>query len=106
MEVENKKGEPWFFQTQNLLQQAYNLDEGLPSSLSKEAILNFVDQLGPLVIHRVFYDGGISSFPEIAQLLKDKPQGVLATVMSRVRDLRVANGDYSRETLNRMYGLS
>jgi hypothetical protein len=81
-------------QAEQLMQKAYSGEE---IDLQEE-----LNQVGIMSLHKVYYDGGFSTIPEIREILRDRSHP-LSKLIRALRDARL--DDYSSETLNKMYGL-
>ncbi len=91
-------------EAEKLLQRAYNLDvDKREEQIDIPALLN---DLGIQTVHIAYYDSGLAQHDEIRQHLREYPNGVLMEVITTMRDARVKMGEYSKETLDLMYGLT
>lgn len=89
-------------EAEQLLQQAYNID--IHADEGPLDVYRVIDTIGAKAVHDVYY-GAISTLPEIQYHLKTNPNGILATALRCVRDELAKTGEYSRDSLNKMYGL-
>ena len=90
-------------EAQALLQKAYDLDVGEANggmTLPKDLLA-----VGVMAVHKVWYDGGLFTHPELQELLSDKPEGSFASLIRCLVEQRVERGEYKEETLIKMYGL-
>ena len=60
-----------------------------------------IRDVGVMALHDVYYNSGLAV--HMIKELQRNPHGPLATLIRALRDLR--SGDYSRETLDIIYGL-
>lgn len=91
-------------EAESLLQRAYDLSTGQTSGK-----LQMPDELlgaGTMNTHYAWYNSGLAAHPEIRREMTEHPDGALVQLIKSLRDMRLADDDYSRETLNRMYGLT
>lgn len=89
-------------EAESLLQKAYDISTG--QSDSQLRLPEELFETGIMDVHYAWYNSGLSAHPEICQELKEHSDGALAQLIRTLRDMRLDH--YTRETLNKMYGLS
>lgn len=88
---------------QELFQAAYDIDIGFREGPLD--MLKCLDSIGPRILHQTYY-GPISGLTGIQAHLQEYPKGIFATLIRSVRDAMVSTGEYTKERLSTMYGLS
>lgn len=63
-------------------------------------------EIGAMNIHYIYYNSGLANNAEIRAHLRQYPAGNLVRLLQKMIDIRVHRGDYSRETLEHIYGIS
>ncbi|MCL4360471.1 hypothetical protein M1555_04450 [Patescibacteria group bacterium] len=91
-------------EAETLIQKAMDI-----SFRSTEGELKLPEELlhaGVMNVHYAYYNSALFAHPDMQTELQEHPNGALAQLVKALRDARLADDDYSRDTLNEMYGLS
>lgn len=91
-------------EAEKLIQKAYDLSAELSPGALKLPEEMFA--AGVMNMHYAWYNSGLFNHPEIRREMAEHPNGALVQLIKSLRDSRLADKDYSRETLNKMYGLN
>lgn len=106
MDQKNKdKEQQWFTRAEAILQAAYNLDNQLQATLTEEQVFSDAKEVGAKRLHMVYYDGCYYKMEGIKSHMSEYPNGIFVRLIKWIRDSRTREGDYLKETLNRMYGI-
>ena len=68
-----------------------------------EDLFKKLEGIGPMTLHRAFYDTGIFSQDVVLNVLNSNPEGILGQALTWLISQRA--DDYSEDTLRKMYGL-
>lgn len=90
---------------EKFLQDMYDADLGGKELDLNELSIQF-QEIGVMNIHYIFYNSGLADNEEIRAHLRQYPGGNLVQLIKKMIDIRVHQGDYLRETLERIYGIS
>lgn len=85
------------------------IDTAIAADMGKNAFAlppaSVLCAIGVMNLHKAYYDTGLAIHPEVKKLLKQFPQGCIASVVKFIVDQRSERGEYKKSTLLKMYNL-